>query len=213
MADKLTIKQEKYAQGLFAGLSQREAYKQAYDAENMTDKSIDEKACELAGNVKIQSRIKELTDELKERNMVTVERVLAELAKVGFANGSDFARVIEKTYIEKVFDEEGNETDQIEKKYKTVEIMATDDIDKDKLPAIAGIKSTRDGIEVKTNDKIKALELMGKHLGMFTDKIESVNHNINEDLDKLPENERHNRIRESMGKLSPEQRKRIFGDE
>jgi hypothetical protein len=44
-------------------------------------------------------------------------------------------------------------------------------------------------------------------------EIESVNHNINEDLDKLPEDERHNRIRESMGKLSPEQRKRIFGDE
>jgi hypothetical protein len=44
-------------------------------------------------------------------------------------------------------------------------------------------------------------------------EVESVNHNINEDLDKLPEDERHNRIRESMGKLSPEQRKKIFGDE
>jgi phage terminase small subunit len=199
--DSLTIKQEKFAQGLFAGLSQREAYKQAYDAENMTDKSIDEKACELAGNVKIQSRIKELTDELKERNMVTVERVLAELAKVGFANGSDFAKVIEKTYIEKVYDEEGNEIGQIEKKYKAVEIMATDDIDKDKLPAIAGIKSTREGIEVKTNDKIKALELMGKHLGMFTEKIESTNHNVNEDLDNLPAEERQKRIGELMKKL------------
>jgi phage terminase small subunit len=196
MADKLTIKQEKFAQGLFAGLSQREAYKQAYDAENMTDKSIDEKACELAGNVKIESRIKELTDELKERNMVTVERVLAELAKVGFANGSDFAKVIEKTYIEKVFDEEGNEIDQIEKKYKTVEIMVTDEIDKNKLAAIAGIKSTREGIEVKTNDKIKALELMGKHLGMFTEKIESTNINLNDDISNLSAEERRKKIEE-----------------
>ena len=29
MADKLTIKQEKFCQGLFTGLTQREAYKQA----------------------------------------------------------------------------------------------------------------------------------------------------------------------------------------
>ena len=38
MADKLTIKQERYVQGLFAGLSQREAYMQAYNAEKMQDK-------------------------------------------------------------------------------------------------------------------------------------------------------------------------------
>ena len=27
-------------------------------------------------------------------------------------------------------------------------------------------------IEFKTNDKVKALELLGKHLGMFKDKVE-----------------------------------------
>ena len=85
MADKLTIKQERFAQGLFAGLSQREAYKQAYNAERMKDKTIDEAAARLAADSKVAARIQQLTDELKERNMVTVERVLAELA-VGFAD-------------------------------------------------------------------------------------------------------------------------------
>lgn len=172
MADKLTIKQEKFVQGLFAGLSQREAYKQSYSADKMTDKQIDEEACKLANNPKITQRLKELTDELKNRNMVTVERILAELAKVGYANGSDFAKVVEKEYIEEIKDEEGNVIGTKLHKYKTVEVIPTEQLENDKLAAIAGIKSTRDGIEVKTNDKIKALELMGKHLGMFIDKSE-----------------------------------------
>jgi phage terminase small subunit len=172
MADKLTIKQEIYVQGLFAGLSQREAYKQAYPCKNMSDKTIDEKACLLSKNGKVMARLQELTDELKNRNMVTVERVLAELAKVGYANGSDYAKVVEKTYVEDVKDEEGNVIERKEHKYKTVEVVETDMLSEEKRAAIAGIKSTKDGIEVKTNDKIKALELMGKYLGMFTDKTE-----------------------------------------
>lgn len=200
--DKLTIKQEKYAQGLFTGLTQREAYKQSYNAKGMTDKSIDEKACELANSVKVTERLNELTNELKERNMVTVEKVLSELAKIGFANGSDFSKVVEKTYTEPVFDSEGNKVDEIEKTYKTVEIMLTDELDKDKLPAIAGIKHTKDGIEIKTNDKVKALELMGRHLGMFTDKVEAVNTNLNQDITNLTPEERQKRIKELKNKLN-----------
>jgi len=79
---ELTVKQEKYVQGLFLGLSQRAAYKQAYDAQNMTDKSIDEKACELSANVKIKSRLKELTDAMTIRNILTKEWVLERLEKV-----------------------------------------------------------------------------------------------------------------------------------
>ena len=169
--NKLTIKQEKFAQGLFAGLSQREAYKQAYNCKNWTDKSIDEKACTLAKDVKIMSRLGKLTEELKQRNMVTVEKVLSELAKVGFANGSDFARVIEKEWTEEITDDEGNKTEKVHK-YKAVDVIPTEQLNKEKLAAIAGIKATDKGIEVKTNDKLKALELMGKYLGMFTDKLE-----------------------------------------
>jgi phage terminase small subunit len=172
VADKLTIKQEKYVQGLFAGLSQREAYKQAYPCKNMSDKTIDEKACILAKNGKVRARLDDLTEELKSRNMVTVEKVLAELAKVGFSNGSDFARVVEKEYAEEIKDEDGNVTGEKVHKYKTVDVIPTEQLDDDKLAAIAGIKATEKGIEVKTNDKMKALELMGKYLGMFTDKNE-----------------------------------------
>ncbi|MBP2230811.1 hypothetical protein J2847_004120 [Azospirillum agricola] len=36
----------------------------------------------------------------------------------------------------------------------------------------AGVKTTRDGLEMKLHPKDKALELLGRHLGMWNDKLE-----------------------------------------
>lgn len=36
-----------------------------------------------------------------------------------------------------------------------------------------GVKVTKDGIEVKLHDKLGALQLVGRHLGMFKDKVEA----------------------------------------
>lgn len=36
----------------------------------------------------------------------------------------------------------------------------------------AGAKVGRDGLEIKTHDQMRALELVGKHIGMFKDKVE-----------------------------------------
>lgn len=36
----------------------------------------------------------------------------------------------------------------------------------------AGIRETRHGIEVKMHDQLAALQLLGKHLGLFVDKVE-----------------------------------------
>ena len=61
----LTDKQERFAQCIaLEGMNQSDAYRMAYNVENMTDKSIWEKASEVASNVKVQSRIKELKDKV-----------------------------------------------------------------------------------------------------------------------------------------------------
>lgn len=39
----------------------------------------------------------------------------------------------------------------------------------------AGVKRTKDGFEVKMRDQDKAVELLGRHLGMFVDKVELSN--------------------------------------
>ena len=172
----LTIKQEKYAQNLFKSMTQREAYKDAYNAEGMTDKCIDEQACILAATQKVTERIEELTDELKYRNMVTVEKVLSELASIGFSNATDFVTVEEKdVVIGYEIGEDGQEdkSKPIKQRDKSVNILGTNRIETGKIKALSSIKQGANGIEIKLHDKVKALELMGKTLGIFVDKIET----------------------------------------
>ena len=70
----LTTKQELFIQGLIKGYSQREAYKFAYDTENMKNETIDSKASILFKTEKIRARYEELKNELKEKAFYTVEK-------------------------------------------------------------------------------------------------------------------------------------------
>ena len=57
----LTDKQEKFCQAVaLEGMSLSDAYRSAYDAERMKDKTINEKACVLAKQDNITARIEEL---------------------------------------------------------------------------------------------------------------------------------------------------------
>ena len=78
----LTAKQEKFVRNLIKGMSQREAYKNSYDAENMTDKSIDEEACRLFNDIKISSRYRELQDRLDKHTIMTAQERLEYLTEV-----------------------------------------------------------------------------------------------------------------------------------
>ena len=66
-----------------------------------------------------------------------------------------------------LYDEEGNPV-----KCRTVEPILTEELTEDQKKALAVVKKGRDGFEIKPYDKIRALELLGKHLGMWTDKVE-----------------------------------------
>ena len=163
---KLTIKQEKFCQGLFAGLSQREAYKQAYNAGNMTDTTIDVRACELAKKSKIVVRLAFLVNELKGRNMVTVERVVAEYAKIAFADIKDFLSYgTVKT--RETMDKDG---EPVFEYIQMVEARPSNEIDG---TMVNEVSIGKDGtFKFKLHDKKGALDMIGKHLGMFTDKLE-----------------------------------------
>jgi len=172
----LTIKQEKFAQGLFIGLTQREAYKQSFSATNMKDKTIDERACILANQDKIRTRCKELTDELKERNMVTVDKILAEYSKIGFSDIKDFLEFKTDKCIAE-YDEKGK---AIVDYKQIVDVKPSSEVDG---TLINEISIGKDGtLKFKLHDKMAALEKMGKHLGMFIDKVE-VKATINKKLE------------------------------
>lgn len=101
----------------------------------------------------IQAAIKEEFEKRKKRTQIDGDMVVEELAKIAFSNGADFAKVV---------------TDGT---FPSLELVPTDQLPTDKKAVIAGYKQTQYGVEVKLHDKVKALELLGKHLGIFTENI------------------------------------------
>ena len=126
----------------------------------MTDKQIDEEACKLANNPKVSQRIEHLTNELKKRNMVTVERVLAEYAKIGFFDPRKLLR------------DDGSPKEISELDDQTAAVIAGMDIQE----VYEGSGDSREFVgyikKYKLADKKGALDSMAKYLGMFTDKTE-----------------------------------------
>ena len=73
----LTAKQEKYVQGLVAGLSQRKAYMEAYpSSRKWTERTVDSRASELLKESNVLGRYSELMDEHKEKAMWTREEAV-----------------------------------------------------------------------------------------------------------------------------------------
>ena len=83
----LTAKQEKFVQEIIAGKSQVDAYRSAYNTSRMTDKSAYEKACLLAGQDKIRSRILELREQLSNENIMSAQKRMEWLT--GLINSSE----------------------------------------------------------------------------------------------------------------------------
>ena len=77
----LNVKQEKFIQNIINGMSQRQAYKDAYNA-NYSDKSIDEKASTLFNSEKVQKRYKELLKELEDKAIMSAKERMIWLSKV-----------------------------------------------------------------------------------------------------------------------------------
>lgn len=76
----LTPKQEKYVQGLVAGLSQRKAYREAYPNSNSwKDATVDNKASAMLREDEILARYNDLMNEYKQQSIWTRERATEEL--------------------------------------------------------------------------------------------------------------------------------------
>ena len=161
----LSGKQEIFAQNLFAGMNQAEAYRNSFYTDNMTKNTISTQASKMAKNPAVKARVEELRNELKERNMITVEKVLAELGHIAFddvKNYLDFST--EKTVVE-------YEEDTPIFEYRTVVNMKnSDSIDTRNIQEIS--IASNGTFKFKLYPKDNALIQIGKHLGLFNEKLE-----------------------------------------
>lgn len=172
----ITEKQKRFADEWLVDLNGTRAYKVAYPSVKK-DETARVNASRLLTNANVKTYIQERQKEREKRTEITQDSVLRELALIAFAKASDYAKVVEKDAMVEVdgnmvpvLDEDGNQV-----KYRTVEPILTDELTEDQKKAIAVIKKGRDGFEIKPYSKIQALELLGKHLGMFTEKVEVKN--------------------------------------
>ena len=77
MTVKLTPKQENFCQAFIETGNASEAYRQAYNSENMKETSVNRKAVEVLGNVKITARLDELNEFHQKRHNVNVDTLSA----------------------------------------------------------------------------------------------------------------------------------------
>jgi phage terminase small subunit len=165
----LTDKQKLFADEYLIDLNATRAYKAVYK-NCKSDEAAAAASARLLRNVKVAKYIEQRMKDREKRTEITQDKVLNELAAIAFSNGSDFAQVVEEPMIVEGKYVMDPDTGKL-RNWETVKITHTDKLPEEKKKAIAGIKMGKNGIEVSTCDKVRALELLGKHLGMFSDTL------------------------------------------
>lgn len=98
------------------------------------------------------------------RTEITQDRVIAELAKIGFADIRKAVRWGDGIVVRNEFG-----TPEV---VNDVALIGSEQIDDDTAAAIAEICQTAQGVKIKLHDKRAALIDIGKHLGLFVEKRE-----------------------------------------
>ena len=167
----LTEKQKLFVEEYLVDLNAKQAAIRA----GYSPKTAEQIGFQLLQKTSVSEEIEKAMARRAKRLSVRQEDVINELKAIAYTERSSYAKVVEKqAYMTTedgtripLTDEDGNPV-----MYRTVQVELTDNLSEDEKKAIAGIKMGKNGIEVETADKVRALELLGRHLGMFKEKIE-----------------------------------------
>lgn len=150
---KLTAKQQRFCDEYLIDLNATQAAIRAGYKANKKN-TFEVIGYQLLQKTSVLEKIQQEMAKRSKRTGINQDRVIQELARIAFVNASD------------VIDPED----------ASVRLNATEDdlacIQSVKVKTMDGEKGSSIEREVKLNDKMKALELLGKHLGMFKDKVE-----------------------------------------
>ena len=146
---KLTEKQRRFAAEYLIDLNGTQAAIRAgYSA-----RTANEQASRMLANVSIQQAISEAMAERSKRTGVNQDRIVQELAKIAFLKITD------------VGDREG----RIKENASEDDLACIESIKYKHSDTETGSSTER---EVKAASKLKAMELLGKHLGMWNDRLD-----------------------------------------
>ena len=78
----LTAKQEQFVKNIIDGMSQADAYRNAYDTSRMADKTVHEKASRLMADDKVRARLQELREQMMTPSIMSARERLEYLTRV-----------------------------------------------------------------------------------------------------------------------------------
>lgn len=167
----MTDAQKRFCEEYVLDFNATRAYKAVYP-NCKTNDTARKLGSRLMTKVDITDYIQELLNESRERSKITKDMIIQELANIAFFNIKNIYK--EDGSLKKVT-ELDDETAKAISSVKTLQkagsmAMGINPKEKDKVVSIEHIPEQT--IEIKANDKKGALELLGKHLGMFKDKVE-----------------------------------------
>lgn len=145
----MTEKQKRFCEEYLVDLNASQALIRA----GYSPKNANVSASNLLANVNIRARIDEALAEQSRRTGITADRVIRELARVAFVSAPDVIDMEDATV---------NSLASVD------DLAAIASVRVKKIPTSEGTGVER---EVRLADKLKALELLGRHLGMFTDNV------------------------------------------
>lgn len=145
----LTPKQQRFVLEYLIDLNATQAAVRAgYSA-----RTADRIGPELLGKTWIAEAVQKAQEERAKAAGITAERILLELSRIAFGTQKDLAK----------WDSDG------------VSLLSSESLGDDQAAIVAEVsqRSTESGtsLKIKTHDKTKALELLGRHLGMFEDRV------------------------------------------
>lgn len=157
----LTVQQKTFAEEYVIDFNGARAARQA----GYSEKGANVAASRLLTYANVAEYVQHLLELKSQRTQITADKVIAEIAKVAFHNAEDF------------YDDEG--------------LKPLSELSSEAKAAISSYQTKRikigkdEHVDVpimKVHDKMKALELLGKHVGAFekdNQQKQSINQNIN----------------------------------
>lgn len=175
---KLTEKQKRFVAEYLVDLNATQAAIRA----GYSPKTANRIGSQNLSKVDVQAEIEKRRATLRNKLEITQERVLEELAAIAFANGTDFATITHNGL---------------------VRLTPTDEVPEEKKKAVASIKEGQYGTEIKLHDKVRALELLGKHLGVFDTNNGSANEQENNIFEVIEESTREEIGTDEIPEIEP----------
>lgn len=139
----LTAKQERFVAEYLSDLNATQAALRA----GYSPKTAYASGCENLKKPQIAQAIQDAQAKRSSRTEITQDRVLKELARIGFSD------------LRKAVDWAGNQ----------VTLKDSAGLDDDTAMALAEVSQGPNGVKIKLHDKLAALDKIARHLGMFKD--------------------------------------------